>query len=84
MAVMAKHRRKKKLAKGTGRNPWPRTLAQFRERHRLTQAEAAALARVGVRSWIRWENGDLLPSDGYAQLLTLTIESHDRKNQKNR
>lgn len=79
MALMAKRRPKKRVAKSTARNPWPGRLAAFRERHDLTQQEAAALASVTSRAWQKWENGDGVPSPAYARLLGLLIADQDRK-----
>ncbi len=71
---------KRKNVKGSRKNPWPERLYGFRVRHDLTQEGAAALAHVTRRAWLLWENGEKLPSDTYAHLLSLVIEKHDREN----
>lgn len=67
MPVMAKKRRKKPApAEGS----WPWALKKVREeRSDITQAEAARLAGVALRTWISWENSHRVPSGPSAKLL---------------
>jgi len=43
-------------------NPWPDFLRALREKHHLTQAEAAERVGVAARTWISWENSQGTPS----------------------
>jgi DNA-binding XRE family transcriptional regulator len=38
-------------------SPKPPDLLQFRERHGLTQKQAAEMAFSSLRSWVNWEHG---------------------------
>lgn len=63
MATMAKRRPK---------SVWtPARLKALRGNLHLTQAQAAACIRVGVRTWLGWENGETAPSPPLAFLLEL-------------
>lgn len=54
-------------------NPWPGRLKRLRERHGLTQTEAAARVGTGLRTWQNWEYGRTRPNPMIAKLLDLTF-----------
>lgn len=54
---MSNHPNRGKV-KALDANPSPAALLAFRERHSLTQAQAAKFAMSSLRSWINWESGE--------------------------
>jgi DNA (cytosine-5)-methyltransferase 1 len=38
--------------------PWPIIIKLIRDNHHLTQAQAASIVYVDIRTWQRWEAGD--------------------------
>lgn len=54
-------------------NPWPKKLRAVRDKHNLTQAEAAARAGVAARTWIAWENSQAKPSRMATNLLIVAF-----------
>ncbi len=80
--IMTHQGRKRKQVKATAENPWPALLFAFRSRHDLSQQAAADLASVTRRAWLKWENGERLPSPTYAKLIRLVIDQQDRKKRK--
>ena len=39
-------------------HPWPGIIKLIREDHQCTQARAASIVYVNIRTWQRWESGD--------------------------
>lgn len=48
-------------------------LKSLRNKHGLSQNEAAALVRVTQRSWARYESGDRTPPCGLLELFCIKI-----------
>jgi transcriptional regulator with XRE-family HTH domain len=49
-------------------------LKALREKHGLTQREAAALVKVHPNTWAQWERGEQNPSAQSALLIEMTIK----------
>lgn len=70
--LMAKEKKPKRPAAPAPVN-WPVKLAAWRRVNGLSQAEAAALARISQSQWSAFENGKRVPTRPIAHLLTLLL-----------
>ena len=68
--VMSK---KRKPVKTAARSTWPAILRAIRERHDLTQVEAAERIGVSASTWIAWENAQRVPGRLAFRLLETTF-----------
>lgn len=57
------------------RNPTPETIRALRERHNLTQTQAAGLVHTTVRVWQQWEAGDRSMHPAFWELFRLKTTS---------
>jgi len=60
------------MTKKQRRHPWAVRLKGIRDRHGLTQKEAAAKIGAATRTWIGWENGRT-PSKAFQLLIDKTF-----------
>jgi DNA-binding transcriptional regulator YiaG len=55
-----------------------------RTRHHLRQQDAAALFRVSLPTYQRWEQGQMIPTIQHQRLMTLEYAELDRQSQNQR
>lgn len=60
-------------SRSTRRNPTPAEIRAARERTGLTQAQAADLLHVDLRSWQKWEGGERSMHPAFWELLRLKL-----------
>ena len=48
-------------------------IKSLRNKHGLSQNDAALLVRVSQRSWARYESGDRVPPDGLLELFCIKL-----------
>lgn len=76
MVTMSKSRRLSRA--GQGDNPWPARLRAIRERHQISQREAAEKIGVALRTWQNWEYGRAEPTSATAKLIDILFPEPPR------
>lgn len=56
------------------KHPTPQQIARTRNNAGLTQTQAAALVHKNLRTWQKWEGGDVKMGAAYWELFTIKLK----------